>query len=76
MYLTPERLDHKLYLLRGNTLDGFLYDVVTILILDTLENIGVQLAGKLGLLIGEDMFECLLEISPSLKCRYQEKITF
>lgn len=59
MYLTPECFNDELYVFGWDTLNGLLYNVIAILILDALENIGVQLLGKLGLLIGEHMFECL-----------------
>lgn len=59
MNLASERLDDELNMLCWNTLDGLLNHVVAILVFDTLQYIGSKLFDKLGLLIGEDMLECL-----------------
>lgn len=74
--LTPECFNDELYVLGWDTFNGFLYNVVTILVLDTLENIGVQFLGKLGLLIGEHMFECLERMSLNLEFYDDDRLTF
>lgn len=50
--LTSKSFNDKLDVFGGNSLDGFLYNVITILILHTLENIGSKFLSELGLLIG------------------------
>lgn len=59
--LASECLDDELNMLCWDTLDGFLNHMVTVLVLDTLQNIGSKLFDELGLLIGENMLECLVK---------------
>lgn len=53
--LTSKGLDDKLDMLSGNTLDGFLHNMVAILVFDTFENIGLKFIDELSLLIRKDM---------------------
>ena len=55
MNLTSESFDDKLNMLSGDTLDGFLHNMVAILIFDTFENIGLKFIDELSLLIRKDM---------------------
>lgn len=41
VYLASESFDDELDVLRWNSLDGFLHDVVAVLIFDTFEDIGL-----------------------------------
>jgi hypothetical protein len=52
MDLAFERFNDELNMLRWNSLDGLLDDVVAILILDTLQNVVLELLYELSLLIG------------------------
>jgi hypothetical protein len=57
--LASEGFDDKLDVFSRDTLDSFLDNVVAILIFHALEDIGLELFNKFGLLIGENMFESL-----------------
>ncbi len=52
MHLASESFNYELDVLRWNTLDGLLNDVVTILIFNTLQNIMLELLHELSLLVG------------------------
>jgi hypothetical protein len=58
--LSSESIDDELNVFGWNTLDGFLNDVVTVLILDAFEDIGAEFLDEFGLLISKDMFESLM----------------
>jgi hypothetical protein len=49
--LAPEGIDDELYVFSRYTLDSLLNNMVSILILDTLENISLQLFNELSLLV-------------------------
>lgn len=61
--LSLEGIYDELDVLGGNPLNRFLHYMVSILIFDTLEDIGLELFDKFGLLISENMFEGLDSIS-------------
>ena len=61
--LPSECFDDELNVLGWNSLDGFLDDMVAVLILDTLEDIRLKLPDKLGLLVRKDMFESLRKLA-------------
>ena len=46
MHLSGKRIDDELDVLRGNSLDGFLYDVVPILVLDTFQYLVLEFLDK------------------------------
>lgn len=68
MNLTAECFDDELDVLRRHTLDGFLYNVVAILILHALEDICLKFLDEFGLLISKDMLKGLDKVSRSLMC--------
>jgi hypothetical protein len=49
--LTSESFDDELNVLSWNSLDGFLHNMVAILILDTLEDVSLKLGNELSLLV-------------------------
>ena len=57
--LAGERIDDELDMLSRYSFDGFLDDVIAILVFDASENTVLKLLDKAGLLIGENMFESL-----------------
>jgi hypothetical protein len=59
MDLALEGFEDELNVLGRDTFDGFLDHMVAILVLDTLQNLWLKLADKLGLLVGENMLKCL-----------------
>lgn len=59
-YLSLESIDNELQGVRVNTLDALLHDMVAVLILDTLENVAIQLSHYLHLLIPRYGFQSLL----------------
>jgi hypothetical protein len=60
VHLTSEGIDDELDVFCWDTLNGFLDDVVTILVLYAFENVGTKFLDKFGLLISQDMFESLM----------------
>ena len=58
-HLSSKSFDDELDVLHRYSLDGFLHNVIAVLIFDTFEDIGLKFCNKLGLLIGEDMLESL-----------------
>lgn len=59
VHLAPESFDDELDVLRWYSFDGFLHDVISVLIFDTLEDIGLEFCDEFGLLVGEDIFQSL-----------------
>lgn len=59
MDLALEGLEDESDVLHWDSFDSFLNDVVTVLVLDTLENIWLKLFDELSLLISQYMFESL-----------------
>ena len=49
--LTSESLDDELDVLSWNSLDGFLHNVVSVLILDTFKDVSLKLGDELSLLV-------------------------
>jgi hypothetical protein len=64
--LAPEGFDDELNVFSRNTLDGLLNYMIAILVLDALENVGLELFNKFRLLICEDMFQSLEDVSKVL----------
>lgn len=56
-------MDDELYMLGGDPLDGFLNDMITILVLDTMEDMFFKLFDQLRLLIGQNVLERLQEVN-------------
>ena len=73
--LASEGLDDKLNVLGRNTFDGFLDNVIAILVFHAFENIGLKLFDKLGLLIGKNMFESLNTLARQFKSE-NTRLTF
>jgi hypothetical protein len=67
VYLPLEGFDDESDVLGWDALDGLLDNMVAILVLDALENIRSKFLGKLGLLIGKDMFQSLFRISKRIR---------
>jgi len=61
--LASEGLDDELNMFSRNSFDGFLDDVVSVLILDTLEDVRLEFLNKFSLLIREDMFKSLITLA-------------
>lgn len=59
VHLPLESINDKLHIVRRNSLDGFLNNVVAILISDTFQDMALKLLDHRSLLISEDMFQCL-----------------
>lgn len=68
VHLTSKSFDDKLDVLRGYSLDGFLHDVIAVLIFDTFKDISLEFCNEFGLLIGEDMLEslCILVVATKI----------
>ena len=62
-YLTGESIDDELNVLRGYSFNGFLDDMIAVLVLDALHHIVFQFLDKLSLLIGKYMFKGLISVS-------------
>ena len=60
MHLSRESIDDELDMFGWNSFDCFLHNMITILILDTLENLMLQLFDQRSLLVYQDVFESLL----------------
>ncbi len=58
--LTFESFDDELNVLSWHTFDSFLHNVIAVLVLDTLQNINLQLLDQFGLLISEDVLQSLM----------------
>lgn len=63
LHLSLECADHKLGILRGNFLNGFLDDVIPVVVLNTLNNAWFKLFDQRNLLVGEDMLQGLCTVS-------------
>lgn len=63
VHLPLESIDDELHILRGNPLDRLLNHVVSVLIPHTFEDMVLELLDHRRLLVGEDMFQCLYNIS-------------
>lgn len=61
--LAPEGIDHELNVLSWHTLDSLLHNVISILVLDTLKNIGLELFNELSLLIRQNVFKSLEKLA-------------
>jgi hypothetical protein len=61
--LTFECLNYELYVFGRNPLDRFLNHMIAVLIFHTLENMTIKLFDQSGLLFGQDVLECLSNIS-------------
>lgn len=59
MHLVGEGIYDEVNVFGRNALDGFLNDMIPVLILDTLEDVALQLFNQLGLLVDEDVLESL-----------------
>jgi hypothetical protein len=57
--LPRECFDNELDMLSRDSFDGFLDDMIAILILDALENTVLELLDEASLLVGEDVFKSL-----------------
>lgn len=66
LYLSLERADYKLGVLRRDFLNGFLDDVIPVIVLNTLNNAWFELFDQRNLLVGEDMLQSLCAVSLSL----------
>jgi hypothetical protein len=60
VHLASEGIDDKLHVLRGNSFNSFLNDVVAILIPNTFEDVVLQLLDHASLLVSENVFQCLM----------------
>jgi hypothetical protein len=63
MHLASEGFDDKLNVLSWDTLNGFLDNMVAILVLHTFQNIGLKLINKFCLLVRKNMFKGLCKVS-------------
>jgi hypothetical protein len=63
MHLASEGFDDKLNVLSWNTLDGFLDNVIAILVLHTLQDVSLKLIDKFRLLVCKNMFKGLSKVS-------------
>jgi hypothetical protein len=61
MNLSPESFDDELNMWTWDTFNRLLHNMVAILVFNTLHDIGLEFLDELSLLIGEDMFESLLD---------------
>lgn len=59
LHCSRECIDDELYVLGGHPLNGFLNHMVSILVLDALEDVVFEFFDQLSLLVGQDMFEGL-----------------
>ena len=57
--LTCEGIENELYVFGGHTFDGFLYDMIPVLIFDASQDVVLELLDKLRLLVGKYVFEGL-----------------
>ena len=57
--VTGERVDDKLYVFRRNSLESLLDHMISILILDTFEDVVLKFSNELRLLIGQNVFQSL-----------------
>ena len=60
--LASESLDDELNVFSWDAFDGFLHDMIAILVLYTFQNINLQLLNQFGLLVGENMLQSLTKI--------------
>lgn len=63
MNLSSESFDDELNMLGWNSLNGLLHYVIAVLVLDTLENVGLKFLDEFCLLICKDMFQGLGDVS-------------
>lgn len=71
--LTFERINNELHLFRRNRLNRLLYNMVPILILDATQRIPLQFFDESSLLVGKDMFQCLLDNPTAVHLERQSK---
>ena len=57
--LADQRVQDELDVFGRNPFDGFLDDMITILIFDALEHFMFELLDQLRLLVGQNVLECL-----------------
>lgn len=72
-YLSLESIDNELQCVRVNTLDALLDNMVAVLILDTLENVAIQLSHYLHLLISRYGLQSLLYHTTAIHLQSQRQ---
>lgn len=63
MHLTGECIDDELNVDGRNPLDGLLYHMIAILVLDAFKHILFEFSNQLRLLIGQNMFQSLIALA-------------
>ena len=64
-----EGVDDELYMFSGYSLESFLNDMISILILDAFENVVLKFPNQLRLLVGQNVFQSLCRLDERAKSK-------